>query len=262
MALSTRLPDPVYKRHFTGKSTHTSSNHGDFGPGFASVGVTSDQKTMVSRTNSQRVLAKAVAGQKWIIDIKYHPMTQLEFRPIDAFLQMKQGALTPFEVALPQYTTPVNTAWVANLTNSDGSINSGNPYVFNAQTTNTIPHLAGSTTLLVGSSGWSANHAATPDNIPTPGEMFTITDSSSSNHTKAYMITTVETNNAFNNTASGAANTIRLGISPPLAKTVSVNAIINFINPLFKVIMPTATRKYSLNTDNLYSFGLKLEEYL
>jgi hypothetical protein len=26
--------------------------------------------------------------------------------------------------------------------------------------------------------------------------------------------------------------------------------------------MPTATRKYSLNTDNLYSFGLKLEEYL
>ena len=246
MALSTRLPDPVYKRHFTGKSTHTASNHGDFGPGFASVGVTSDQKTMVSRTNSQRVLAKAVAGQKWIIDIKYHPMTQLEFRPIDAFLQMKQGALTPFEVALPQYTTPVNTAWVANLTNSDSGINSGNPYVFNAQTTNTIPHLAGSTTLLVGSSGWSANHAATPDNIPTPGEMFTITDSSSSNHTKA----------------SGAANTIRLGISPPLAKTVSVNAIINFINPLFKVIMPTATRKYSLNTDNLYSFGLKLEEYL
>jgi hypothetical protein len=26
--------------------------------------------------------------------------------------------------------------------------------------------------------------------------------------------------------------------------------------------MPTATRGYSLNTDNLYKFSLKLEEYL
>ena len=267
MALSTRLPDPAYQRHFTGKTTHVNSGnaallYGDYGPGFASVKVTSDQKVMMSRTNSQRLLAKAVAGQKWKIDIDYHPMTQLEFRPVDAFLQMKQGALTPFEVALPQYTTPSNTAWVGNLTSSPAGTNGGNGYIFTAQTPTTpYHHAAGSTNLLIGSTGWAANEGNTPTNIPLPGEMFTITDPNDSNHAKAYMITTVETHNVHISNP-GAANKIRLGISPPLSKAVSTAAAINFINPLFKVVMPTATRGYSLNTDNLYKFSLKLEEYL
>ena len=75
------------------------------------------------------------------------------------------------------------------------------------------------------------------------------------------MITTVETLNV-QQAGSVAANQIRLGISPPLAKEVKQNAVFNFITPLFKVIMPTAIRSYSLNTENLYSFSLKLEEYL
>ena len=55
--MSDRLPDPAYKRHFSG--ANEVSGAGDLGPGFASVKLTSDQKTMVSRTNSGRVLAKA-----------------------------------------------------------------------------------------------------------------------------------------------------------------------------------------------------------
>ena len=75
------------------------------------------------------------------------------------------------------------------------------------------------------------------------------------------MVTTVETLNV-QQAGSVAANQIRLGISPPLAKEVKQNAVFTFITPLFKVIMPTAIRSYSLNTENLYSFSLKLEEYL
>ena len=255
MALSTRLPDPGYKRHFTGANTH--SSNGDIGPGFASVKVTSDQKTLSSRTNSQRVLSRAIGGQKWKIDIGYHPMTQAEFRPIQAFLLMKQGPLTPFFVALPQYNAPVNAPWVANLTNSASGVNSGNPYVFTQPSSTAIA--AGSTAINIFSANWVNNSGSVPTNIPLPGEMFTITDANNSNHTKAYMITTVETPSVLQG-ASVPANQIRLGITPPLAKEVSQNAVFNFITPLFKVIMPKALTSYELGTDNLYSFGLKLEE--
>ena len=64
---SNRLPDPDYKIRYSGEGGDTTN--ADAGPGFASVKLTSDQKIMVSRTNSGRVLAKAVAAQKWNIDI-------------------------------------------------------------------------------------------------------------------------------------------------------------------------------------------------
>ena len=251
MAFSLRLPDPAYKRHWSGGNL--AGTQGDYGPGFASVKVTSDQKVMISRTNSQRVLAKAVAGQKWNIQIDYHPMTQAEFRPVDAYLQMKQGALTPFQVALPQYNTPANAAWVTDLATK----------TFTAQSA----HSAGATSIeITGSGSWASNYNASNDptttNIPLPGEMFTIADSSDTNHTKVYMITYVETFNTFHVTQPASSAGLRLGISPPLTKNVSTNGTLNFLTPVFKVIMPTAVRSYSLNTDNLYKFSLKLEEYL
>lgn len=248
MAFSTRLPDPGYKRHFSGQNV-TSGGAGEFGPGFASVKLTSDQQVMISRTNSQRVLAKAVAGQKWNIDIEYNPMTQEEFRPVDTFLQMKQGALTSFQVALPQYNTPANAAWVTDLSTK----------AFEAQGA----QVAGSTHLLIGgNNSYVPNSTTAPTNIPLPGEVFTITDSSDSNHKKVYMITYVETSHLFASTTTGNTGYLRLGISPPLARSVSTGSDINFINPVFEVIMPNAVRSYSLNTNNLYTFSLKLEEYL
>ena len=258
-SFSTRLPDPSYKRHFSG--ANEISGAGDLGPGFASVKLTSDQKVMVSRTNSQRVLAKAVAGQKWNIDISYHPMTQAEFRPIDAFLQMKQGALTPFHVALPQYSTPENANWLSTLTNSNAGINSGAVFQFSTQ--GAAAHSAGSTSVLIGSPNWNVTAVGGDEAtaLPSPGEMFTINDTSDSNHAKAYMITYVETRTNYSTSQPDVAH-MRLGISPPLSRSVSSGSTLNFQNPLFKVIMPKAVRSYSLNTDNLYKFDLKLEEYL
>ena len=249
-SFSNRLPDPAYKRHFSG--ANEISGAGDLGPGFASVKLTSDQKVMMSRTNSQRVLAKAVAGQKWNIDIVYHPMTQAEFRPIDTFLQMTQGALTSFQIALPQYNTPVNTPWVTHLALAAAANAEFRPHASTA---------AGSTSLHIVSNGATnpAYNGDTTDNIPQPGEMFSITDSNNTNHTKVYMITYVETRTVYSTTASRPSNpaALRLGISPPLAKSIGTSAVLNFTTPLFKVIMPTAIRSYSLNTDNLYKFSLR-----
>ena len=270
---SNRLPDPDYKIRYSGEGGDTTN--ATAGPGFASVKLTSDQKVMVSRTNSGRVLAKGIAAQKWNIDIDYHPMTQDEFRPIDAFLQSKQGALTPFFVALPQYNTPKNTNWVNALKDRriDGNPdpayspnpNSGNAFVFHVQ----LDADAGDTSIVIGSDSWSptAMGGTEVTNIPNPGEVFTIEDATNSNHKKVNMITHVETNNTYATTNSRPSNSarLRLGISPPLSKSISgasSGRALTFINPLFQVIMPTAVRSYSLNTDNLYKFSLKLEEYL
>ena len=255
---SDQLPDPSYKRHTTG--ANVVGGVGDLGPGFASVKLTSDQKTLISRTNSQRVIARAIAGQKWKIDIGYNPMTRDEFDPVNSFLMMKQGPLTPFFVTLPQYSTPKNANWLSTLTNSNGAINGGNVFQFSTQ--GGSAQAAGATSLLIGSPNWNVTAVGSEaTSLPSPGEIFTISDTSDSNHTKVYMITYVETRTNYSVTQPAVAH-MRLGISPPLSRTVSSGSTLNFQNPLFKVIMPTAIRSYSLNTDNLYSFNLKLEEYL
>ena len=81
MALQNTLPDPNFKRRFDGED-HTS---GTTGPGFASVKLTNDQKVLTTRTNSQRLISRAIAGQKWKVDINYNPMTQAEFNPVMLF---------------------------------------------------------------------------------------------------------------------------------------------------------------------------------
>lgn len=80
------------------------------------------------------------------------------------------------------------------------------------------------------------------------GDMFTITDSNNTDHKKAYMVTKINT------------TTDVITVTPPLAKDVSSGATVTFENPKIRVIQVGDTQEYSLNTNNLYSFSLKLEE--
>lgn len=80
-----------------------------------------------------------------------------------------------------------------------------------------------------------------------PGEMFNVSSTDSS-HTKAYVVTR----------ADATTNTITF--TPALAKDVEDNATLDFSNPVVRVIQTSDIQEYSLNTENLYSFSLKLEE--
>ena len=263
--LSNKLPDPSQRYTYWGDDPTTpNANYNDTGPGFSNVKLTSDQKMMMSRTNSQRVLSRAVAGQKWNIDIGYHPMTRSEFEPINAFLLSRQGPLTPFFVSLPQYSTPRNAAWATVV-----DLVSAAELAF----TVTIAHDAGSkrVTFTVPTGINPAYETATGviTNIPAQGDIINISDANDTNHTKAYMITAVETRHANyddalteTDTPDEFSKTLRITVNPPLVRDVTSVGAITFKDPLFKVILPKAVREYSLNTDNLYKFGLKLEEYL
>ena len=80
------------------------------------------------------------------------------------------------------------------------------------------------------------------------GALFNVSDPNDSTHTKAYMVTRVD----------AATNVITF--TPALAKDVSSSAELDFTNPLIRVIQQGKTQNYSLNTENLYSFSLKLQE--
>jgi hypothetical protein len=80
------------------------------------------------------------------------------------------------------------------------------------------------------------------------GDIFNIDDNSHTDHTKTYMVTRVD----------AASNQITF--TPALAKAVTSGATVNFAAPAITVIQAGNTVSYSLNTENLYTFSLKLEE--
>jgi len=238
VAIQTTLPDPAYRITDAG-----SSGAGSYGPGFSAVKLSSQSNTAIDRSNSGKLVSRSNAFHQWNIDISYNPMTQAEFRPVSSFLMQKRGGLIPFFVDLPQYSTPADETWNTFVTS-----NTFNP---------TSTQVAGSTSLTI----TNATYDSSTDGAPEPGEIFTISDSSFSNAYKVYMITRVETYTSYDSSQPGV-NDIRLTITPGLEKAFTTSAQINFRNAKFRVIMPNDVFEYSLNTENLYSFSLKLEEAL
>lgn len=250
MAFLNILPSPSFKILPSGKQ----SASGDAGPGYASVKLESENKTMRSRTNSGRYTARSAAYQFWKINISYNPMTREEFMPVYSFILEKQGGLKPFFVSLPQYEEPTDPQFLVfsgrNELSPSVTINEGST---NAVVTRTSYNPAGTTN----------------DGIPEPGNLFFFDDSSNSNHLKTYMVTRVE-RTADNELGDPGANHIRLHFHPPLAKSVSTSTDLIFsksgsgagplgAGPLIKVVAQDM-QSYSLGTDNLYKFTLSLEE--
>jgi hypothetical protein len=103
---------------------------------------------------------------------------------------------------------------------------------------------------------------------PTPGDLFTVSDASASNHTKAYMVTRVETVTDYLNVSGGIVpteNQVRIHFTPGLSKNINdadagENQKLEFYNPLIRVVLPRAVHQYSLDTNNLYKYSLKVEE--
>ena len=82
-------------------------------------------------------------------------------------------------------------------------------------------------------------------------------------NTKAYIITSVETNHDYQaGTTQPATDKFRINVTPEFTEAVSDNTVVTFSVPKIKVVLPQPFSQYNLNTDNLYSFNLKLEEYL
>lgn len=226
-----RLPDPNWTIHDSGEG-HASNYTA--GPGFASVEFASEQPVSISRTNSGRVMSRAIVGQRWKIKISYNPMTRAQFEPVYNFLLEKRGRLKPFFITLPQHTP-------RSATSSTYTVQSN----LTAGTDNILCTVSSDT---------NANLK--------PGDMITIADSGNSNHKKAYQIVRVNdsTNKLSSDSALNTTTERRLYIVPPLAKAVNSSATLSYTTPLIRVVQTADVQEYSIGTNNLYQFSLNLEE--
>lgn len=231
------LPDP---NNLIGEAGQAGGNGG---PGFASIKLASEHKQMNTRTNSGRLISRELSGHKWNIDLTYNPMTRTEFEPVYSFLLQKRGSLSPFFVSLPQYKQPRNSAFAT--------------FVGSNTFTTAAAGDAGADNLMV----THASFDKSSNGKASPGDLFTVTDSSDSNHVKVYQVTRVEDeDDNLNGSTAPATAQLRIHFAPSLQRAVSSGANIIFNDPKFRVILASDVQEYSLNADNLYSFSLKLEE--
>lgn len=279
---STILPDPNNKIGTAGEVNAS----GEAGPGFASISFSSNTPVMKTRTNSGRMISRAIAGHRWTIDITYNPLTRDEFEPVNSFLMARRGSLVPFFIELPQYRVPQDsnlatrvasvkpatvltgaTLLVGNnyiIDNTSGNTfvdlgasaeDSGTPFVATtrASGTGTVKAAAGSTSLVID----GLNNSNQIINV---GDMFTF---ESDSHKKAYMITRVETSTTYKSDSHFQPNATSQRIihfTPGLQKAVANDVSLNFHLPKIRVLLASDVQSYSLDVNNLYQFSLKLEE--
>jgi len=229
-SFANRLPDPNFKITEAGEN----ANSGNTGPGFASVKFSSEQPVSISRTNSGRVISRAIVGHRWKINISYNPMTRDEFEPVYSFLLEKRGRLKPFFISLPQYNSPRTST--SGTISVDGAISAG-------------------------ASNFKVDGFGSVTGGLRPGDLFTFNDSTNSNHKKAYQITRVLTNADYLSGGTQPASDERIYyVTPPLEKAVADNSTITYATPLIRVVQTADVQEYSLGTNNLYQFSLNLEE--
>ena len=70
-------------------------------PEFSSVGFSSEQKTITSTTDSGKMFAVQVDGQRFKFSASYPPMTRSEFAPVYAFIMKQRSQKETFQIALP-----------------------------------------------------------------------------------------------------------------------------------------------------------------
>lgn len=230
------LPDPNNGIGEAGQAGGTA------GPGFASVKLASEHKMMNTRTNSGRLISREISGHKWNIDLSYNPMTRDEFEPVYSFLLQKRGSLTPFFVSLPQYRVPRDSTFAT--------------FVASNNMTTTAAAAAGATNVMITNASFDKDTKGTAK----PGDIFTITDSNDSNHTKVYQVTRVENDDDSLSGTTITATQLRVHFVPALQRAVTSGSTVVFNDPKFRVVLKNDIQEYNLNTDNLYNFSLKLEE--
>lgn len=230
------LPDPNNRIHDSGWS-----GGGSFGPGFASMTLTSDQKVMKSRTNSGTLISRMISGHTWKLSVSYNPLTREDFEPVANFLLDKRGGLTPFFVSLPNHITTRNASF--------------NTYIASNTIETSADVAAGNTSMIL--SGFSGTDY---DNSPQPGDLFNISNGDPV-HTKVYKVTKVENYDKYSDANARPQTTQRrVHFIPALTKALTAGDDINFSNPKIRVVLSNDVFTYDLGEKNLYQFNLELEE--
>lgn len=220
-----------------------------FGQPFASYSLSIKQPVEQDRTILGKLINRTKAYSTWQISLKYNPMTKAEFDPVYRFLMHRRGSLKPFFVELPNYQGPKDLGFNNIVSTLASPAVAGYPYS------------AGVTSIQLALEGyWPADDYSA--GVPSPGDLFTLRDEYDSLHTKAYMVTRVETTIDYQTGNAPDSQQVRIHFTPGLQRGIQGTMLVNFVSPRFRVVQTKDITEYALNTEDLYSFSVGLEEAL
>ena len=230
------LPDPINRIRQSGDS----SLAGSPGPGFLSVSLKSRKDGTFSKARSGSGIGIDSGTHTWLIDINYNLLLPEEFLVLQGFLDSRNPVAEPFFVMLPQNLKPLDplfeTFCNSNLIRNVTQVNAGE-----------------SSMMIYANTNISGN--------PRVGDLFTVTDVNDITHTKAYRVSRVETNTAYQiGQPQPTTAQKRIHFSPRMNKTLSINSTINFIQPIIRVVSTSDTLEPTIDDNELYSFNLQLQE--
>ena len=105
-------------------------------PEFASIGFSSEQKTITSTTDSGKMFAVQVDGQRFKFSASYPPMNRSEFAPVYAFIMKQRSQKETFQISLPDLKNAKGD--ISGIVSTNGSHSAGDTTIDVQNITGTI----------------------------------------------------------------------------------------------------------------------------
>ena len=197
-------------------------------PGFTSANFRQNTLTKTTQTQSGRSIRITNSTTLWRATLAFPPMTQAEFRPVQAFIALAQGPLNEFDIVIPTVSQSQAALAGSLVASVDGDSASAN--------------VAGDTTININTNLASSNALKAGDVVRFQ------------NHTKVYMVTA-----DVNTDSSGNAI---MNIQPALVESVSNAETITTNNVPFRMHLVNDLQEFTYNTNQLVNYEIDVDEVL
>ena len=177
---------------------------------FDAINIKSEQRTLVSTTDSGKTFRRQIDGQRWSFTVSYPLMPRTTFAPIQAFIIKQRSQKEDFTITFPSY---LDAQGHENTTINVNGV-----------------HAVGDTTIAIdGFHSDGANRLKAGDFIKF------------ANHSKVYMIVADVTS---------SSNAATVTIEPPLRSALADNEVVTYDNVPFKVHLNSDLQEFQANTSN------------
>ena len=89
---------------------------------FTAINIKSNQKTLLSQTDSGKTFRRQVQGQRFSFTLSYPPMTRSDFAPVMAFIMKQRNRKENFTVSFPSYLNAQGNETGTLLVNGSHSV--------------------------------------------------------------------------------------------------------------------------------------------
>ena len=177
---------------------------------FDAINIKSEQRTLVSTTDSGKTFRRQIDGQRWSFTVSYPLMARTTFAPIQAFIIKQRSQKEDFTITFPSYLDAQGHETVTVSVNG--------------------VHAVGDTTIAM-----DGFHSDGADRLKA-GDFIKF-----ANHSKVYMIVADVTS---------SSNAATVTIEPPLRSALADNEVVTYDNVPFKVHLNSDVQEFQANTSN------------